>query len=357
MTNRIVRLVLYAISCSCMVFADQVTLKNGDRISGKITQSDEKSLLIKTEYAGDVKIDRASIVSVTSDGPLNVQLADKTVVGTVAAEPDRAVSIRPSEGPAVSAPIDQVVAFRNEDAQKAYLREVERVQNPRLNDFWTGFVSFNLAGASGNAQTSSISTSAAASRSAGKNKMSLNFTQVYASQSNTEPTGATANRISGGYRIDRDISKRMFVFGTADFDYDRFLDLDLRSVLGGGLGYHAWKAENGFLDLGAGGVWNREKFGDGVLRNSSELLINQEFGYKIFNRLKLSERVSFYPNLSNTGEYRLNFDTGLSMPVFKWLEWNLGISNRYLSNPPVGRRSNDLLYTTGIRFSFDQTKR
>ena len=357
MINRSRFLLLWALSLAGLAFADQVTLKNGDRISGKIAQSDAKSLVIKTEYAGDVKIDRASIASIASDVPLNVQLPDKTLVGTVATSPDREVSVKPAEGPAVTAPIEQVVAFRDDAAQKAYLREVERVAHPRLNDFWTGFISFNLAGATGNASTSTTSTAAAASRAAGKNKMSLNFTQVYATQSTTEPTGATASRISGGFRIDRDFSRRLFVFGTTDFDYDRFLDLDLRSVLGGGLGYHAWKAEKGFLDIGAGSVWNREKFSDGLVRNSTELLLNQELGYTILNRLKLSERVAFYPNLSNTGAYRLNFDTGLSMPVFKWLEWNLGLSTRYLSNPPAGRKSSDLLYTTGIRFSFDQTKR
>ena len=83
--------------------------------------------------------------------------------------------------------------------------------------------------------------------------MGLYFNQLYASQSTTQPTGETANRISGGYRIDRDLAPKLFVFGTADFDYDKFLSLDLRSVLGGGLGFHAWKSKNGFFDVGAGG--------------------------------------------------------------------------------------------------------
>ena len=36
--------------------ADQLTLKNGDRISGTIVKSDAKTLLIKTEFAGDVNV-------------------------------------------------------------------------------------------------------------------------------------------------------------------------------------------------------------------------------------------------------------------------------------------------------------
>ncbi|HTF43854.1 MAG TPA: hypothetical protein VK641_08155, partial [Terriglobales bacterium] len=38
------------------LFADQVTLKNGDRFSGSIEKSDGKTLVMKTEFAGEVTI-------------------------------------------------------------------------------------------------------------------------------------------------------------------------------------------------------------------------------------------------------------------------------------------------------------
>ncbi|MCL4841240.1 MAG: DUF481 domain-containing protein [Bryobacteraceae bacterium] len=348
---------LLGLAFALPALADQIVLKNGDKLTGQIISSDAATLTLKTEYAGDIKIKRDSIASIAADAPLNVQMADKTVVATVAPAPEpEKVVIQAPGAEAVTAPIAEVAAFRNDPSQRAYERELERNLHPRLNDFWQGFVSFSVAGASGNADTATYSTSLAASRAAGKNKMALYFNQVYATQSTKEPFGATANRLSGGYRLDRDVSRRMFVFATTDFDYDQFLDLDLRSVLGGGLGFKVWKSNRGFLDIGSGGVFNREKFGSGLIRKAGELLINEELGLKVNSRLKLSQRMSLYPNLSDTGQYRLNLDTGASMPVFGWLEWNIGFSSRYLSNPPPGLKSNDLLYTTGIRLSFDQTK-
>jgi putative salt-induced outer membrane protein YdiY len=316
-------------------------MKNGDRITGSILTSDDTVITVKTAYAGEIKINRSDIATLSSEAELFVTRKDE----------------KPAKVKLTQAEPAAFAAVRDEASQMAWEREQERLNNPRLNDFWAGFVSLALANASGNAKTTTVATAASATRLAGKNKMSLYFNQVYATQSTTEPRGQTANRISGGYRIDRDLSPRLFVFGTTDFDYDKFLSLDLRSVLGGGLGYHAWKSKNGFLDAGAGGVWNREKFSSGLVRNSSELLVYEEFGYVVFNRLKLNEKVSFYPNLSDTGEYRLNFDFNGSLPLYKWLEWNFGVNSRYLSNPPIGRKSNDILTTTGIRFSFDQTKR
>ncbi len=340
-TVSLLRLVAFTAILAAGVTADTVSMKNGDRITGSILNSDDKTITVKTAYAGEVKIERSEIAALSSDAELNVTRSDQKTVKTKLSQAEPTA----------------FVAVRDDAAQKAWEREQERLTNPRLNDFWSGFVTLSLANASGNARTTTIATAASATRQAGKNKMGLYFNQVYATQSTTEPRGQTANRISGGYRIDRDFSPKLFVFGTTDFDYDKFLSLDLRSVLGGGLGYHAWKSKNGYFDVGGGGVWNREKFADGLLRNSGEVLAYEEFGYVAFKRLKLTEKVSIYPNLTETGEYRMNADLNASLPIFKWLEWNFGVNNRYLTNPPTGRKSNDILTTTGIRLSFDQTAR
>ena len=61
--------------------------------------------------------------------------------------------------------------------------------------------------------------------------------------------------------------------------------------------------------------------------------------------------------MTDTGNYRIAFDTTATVPILKSLEWNLGFSDRYLSNPPAGVVKNDTILTMGIRFSFDQTKR
>src|SRR6202795_3185537 len=66
------------------VLADQVTLKNGDRLSGNILKYDGKNLVLKSELAGDVTISWENVTGVTSTQPLNVTLKDgQRVVGTV----------------------------------------------------------------------------------------------------------------------------------------------------------------------------------------------------------------------------------------------------------------------------------
>ena len=63
---------------SMTAFADQIVLKNGDKLTGSITKSDGKTLVLKTDYAGDLTIKFDAIQSLSSTGELNVTAGGKT---------------------------------------------------------------------------------------------------------------------------------------------------------------------------------------------------------------------------------------------------------------------------------------
>jgi hypothetical protein len=77
--------------------ADQVVLKNGDRITGTIVKTDVKAddktktvLVIKTDFAGDIPVLWDSVASVVSGEPLHLQLKDgQTIVGPVTTSNDK----------------------------------------------------------------------------------------------------------------------------------------------------------------------------------------------------------------------------------------------------------------------------
>jgi hypothetical protein len=52
--------------------ANQVTLKNGDRLTGTIVKSDAKTMLIKTELAGEVSVPWDAVTSIVSTQPLHL---------------------------------------------------------------------------------------------------------------------------------------------------------------------------------------------------------------------------------------------------------------------------------------------
>jgi hypothetical protein len=45
----------FALMAASAAFADQITLSNGDRLTGTVLKSDGKELVLKTDYAGEIK--------------------------------------------------------------------------------------------------------------------------------------------------------------------------------------------------------------------------------------------------------------------------------------------------------------
>src|SRR5271163_3410781 len=126
--------------CVTTALADQVTLKNGDRLTGTIVKSDAKTLLLKSEFAGDVTLQWDAVAGIVSSQPLHLGLKDgQTVVGTVTTT-DGKFEVATKETGAVAAAKDAVVVVRNDAEQQAYDAEIERLRHPRLSDFWSGLL-------------------------------------------------------------------------------------------------------------------------------------------------------------------------------------------------------------------------
>jgi putative salt-induced outer membrane protein len=328
--------------------ADQVVLKNGDRLTGVIVKSDEKALTLKSDLAGTVTLSMDAIVQISSDQSLNVVTKDgKTVVGSVTADTST-LQVRSSDSQTVSVLKESVVALRSKDEQSAW----ERMQHPGLGQLWSGALDTGLGLTQGNAKTTSFNMALAASRATTTDKVSLYAISLYARNSTTGTSLVTANAKRGGGRYDYNITSRSFGFGFGDLESDDFQKLDLRVNVGGGLGWHAIKAERLTFDLFGGGSMNQEYFSNASNRRSADLVAGNELTFKVSDRSMFKERTVLFPNMSQTGEYRVALDTSLATAVSKWLSWQLSLSNRYLSNPVVGIKGNDFILSTGLRLTF-----
>jgi putative salt-induced outer membrane protein YdiY len=342
--------------------ADQVTLKNGDRLTGTIVKSDAKTMLIKTELAGDVNVQWDAVTSMVSSQPLHLGLKDgQTIVGTVATA-DGKFEVETKTAGEVSAPKDAVVTVRNDDEEKSYDAEIDRLRNPHLTDFWSGLLDTGLSETRGNSSTLNYTLAAKAVRETTRDKISVYTTAVYATDDTTPPSRTTAHNILGGVRGDLNVSDRTFVFAFTDFEYDQFQHLDLRNTLGGGFGYHVFKTDNAVFDVFGGADYEQEYFSPNppavltsVTRKTGEIVVGEEFDLKVNTRTTLSEKASFFPNVSDTSQYRFNFDANAATKLKSWLAWQITFSDRYISDPLPGLKGNDLLLSTGLRLIFGKS--
>lgn len=349
--------VLLLLGSSLTALADTITLKNGDRITGKIVKKDGDKIVIETENAGTITILWAAVEKVASDAPLNLELTDgQTIKGTVATVDDK-VEVETKDAGKVVVEKEKITAARNEDEQIKFVTERDRMLNPSFGDLWTGSADVGLSLTTGNSKTQAFTAGIRAARETVKDKISVYANAVQASNSTTGVKVTTAKAIWFGGRYDYNINKKSFVFGSADFEIDAPQLLDLRMVLGGGFGYRAIRNERTQLDLFGGAAYNREYYKTGLRRNSAELMFGDELKHKINSRMNLTQRLVVYPNVSDLGRFRAQFDASLLTDINSWLGWHVTIADRFNSDPVAGAEKNDMLFSTGLRVNFGKPKK
>ncbi len=346
-----------AVLLSSVALADTITLKNGDHLTGTVVSSDGKEIVFKTDYAGEVKVQISAIQSMTSDKTLYVVGADKkTVSGTATLQVTDVVVATKTTG-SVTLPVANVAAIRDEAAEAAY----EASLHPSWKKNWAGGVNVGFSLARGNSQTTNLNLAFNDARVTLHDQTTLYATSIYSTNDATGATPSTiANAILGGARYDHNLNERIFAYGSGDFQHDALQNLDLRSILGGGLGVHAVKTKTTTLDLLGGINYTREHYSipattttaaSSITNSFPAATIGDNWTHKLGASTVLTQDFFFYPDFSD-GSYRGTFDFGSVTKINKWLGWQMGFSERYSSAPPVGVKKNDVIFTTGLNFAF-----
>ena len=338
------------------LFADQVVLKNGDRLTGTITKSDDKTLLIKTEFAGDVTVQWPAVQEINSTQPLHITLANgKTVAGPVATT-DGSLAVTTAASGTVTVAKADVTALRSDSEQTAY----EKSLHPGLTQGWVGAANIGFALTAGNSETKSLAVAFTGDRKTLHDEISLYENTVYTTN---DAAGAspstTANTNQGGARYSRNFTPRLFGFVGADFQTNALQDLNLRSIFGGGLGYHVIKTDRTTLDFLVGPNYTREDYST-VTNSFMALTLGEELSQKLGATTLLTQKLYFFPDLSSglTGQYHATFNLGTATKISKWLAWQNAFSDIYVTNPPAqpagapALKTNDIVLTTGLNFSF-----
>lgn len=337
--------------------ADKVILTNGDRLTGKILKKDGDSITIQTEAAGTVKIKWSAVAEVVSDEALSLTLADgKVVQGKVETEADN-ILIKSSEDETITIEKKSLKAVRTPEEQEKHEFEQKRLRELKLTDFWSGTIDAGFSMTSGNSDTRTFTFGMRGVRETPNNKFTAYANALQVKNFTTGTRKITAQSVWTGVRHDVDINKKWFGFGSGDFEYNKPQKLNVRAVLGGGVGYHWIRKDRINLDVTTGVTNNYENFSNGIKRNSAELLFGEEAKIKINPRVRFTNRFVIYPNITKFGNFRALFDASLQTDINSWLGWHLTIGNRFNSRPVSQTEKNDFLLSTGLRVSFGKSKK
>jgi putative salt-induced outer membrane protein len=272
----------------------------------------------------------------------------KTVAGPVTTS-DGKLQVSTSGGN-VEAPISDIKNLRSDKEESAY----QKTLNPGIFQEWKSGLNLGFALTRGNSETKNLSIGFLATRQTLHDKLGAYSNIVYAT--NDAPgavPSTTANTAGGGFRYDHDLRKRLFAFVAADFFSDALQGLNIRAAEGGGLGFHVIKTDSTTLDFLGGLNYTHESY-TVFTRNFAALSIGEDLTHKIGKSTVLTQDLNFFPDLNNTSEYRATFDFGTVTKLTHRLGWQNTFSDIYVTNPPAGKRQNDLVLTTGLNISFGE---
>jgi putative salt-induced outer membrane protein YdiY len=318
------------------VWSDDVSLKNGDRLTGEVVKMQEETLILKTTYGGEIKIAWKEIQGLISTNPLRLQLRDGSVLR------GRVSSPAPNQAIVTGEPFGSSAAMSLSDIQAI---------NPPPPVVYTGALNFGGNITAGNTQTTALNASVRFTARAKRQRFGLEAKYNYG-----EVDGKISARNSLlGLNYDFFVTKKVYPTVFILFEQDTFQDLSLRSTAGAGIGYQFLDTVRTKLSGDLGMAYANENFrtqpDTGTASGRWSVTLNHEF---IPDRLIFFHHHEGFYDVKAPNAYRIRADQGVRLPIYKGLSLNLEFNMRYNSNPAPGRKTTDQAYIIGISYAFLQ---
>jgi Protein of unknown function, DUF481 len=206
------------------LWADEVLLKNGDRLTGKV-QRVEGKLTVSGTLAGDVTVNMSDVQTFSTDAPVELRLKDGTTMKqrVLAAEPGYILTERSG----LLAP------------QKFALVEVVGINVPVEPVRWHGSASLGFSLTTGNSETENFALAISLLRRSEIDRITFDAAYLYGRQSDpdTDEDFTSTDRWFAELKYDYFFTKKVYGYAAARVEQDYVAELDLRLLAGAGAGY------------------------------------------------------------------------------------------------------------------------
>jgi hypothetical protein len=299
---------LAALLCAFAAVADEVRLKNGDRISGELKGRQGDKLVISTPHAGEVAIDPAQVVSVTVVGPdgssREVALADIA-----------AVDAPPADGGAA----------------------------------YAGHATVSAAYTSGNTESERLYADAELTARARGYRWSLSGK---IEQREDPVLGDNTAWLAGG-NYDHFFDERRFAYARTSAEHDESKDIDLRTALGAGYGVQLYETARVQLSVRAGLDYVTVE----RIAGPNEGYPAAGWGVKASLRpggpkLELFHEQDGFWNLEDTEAVIVRSKTGARMPLIARINASAQLNVDWERRPAPGRASTDRTLLLGLDYTW-----
>ncbi len=327
--------------CSTL-YADQVFLKNGDRLTGQIVRMTDGKLIFLSQVVGEVTVNLTDIQTFSSNEPVEVHLNDGTVLHqpVAAAEPNEFA-------------LKTTAPLQSQTFPLAAVASINPPPPPKPK--WTGSVSGSVGLTTGNTEASSVTGSVSLSRRSEQDRTTADADVAKVSQTDRD-TGESDTteswwRVRGQY--DYFFTKKFFGFANGRYEKDDIARLERRVVVGGGGGYQWIETDitTFSTNLGLASVFEKYKF-QGDTNNQLSLQAGYVFSRQLWKNTRFLNDLTYYPSLDEFSDYFLTSTAELRTNLTKTMFANFKVIFNYDATPALDRGKSDTKYLLGVGMNF-----
>ena len=332
-------LALLMLTIACLIWtpavlADVVTMKNGDRISGKVKDMIDGKLTLETAYAGKLVIAWDQVAGLVTDKPIMVKLSDGRQTAGQAVEADKDILALTGTEKARS-PLVQVQAINPPDPRKLRVK---------------GQVNLGTDIRTGNTDKQRLD---ADGRVVFRWDV-IHRVRVGGEVHREENKGVSTEENDLAYlEYNRFISERWYAFGNLRYSRDPFKALSYRYAFGAGMGYQVWQTELTNLSLELGPNYVVE---DTDIKGERDYVAARwalNFYYWIWpGHMQLYHYHEIFSRVDAPDETFLATRSGLRLPIAGGLAASVEYSWDWDNDPDPGKQEEDtrLLFKLGYHW-------
>ncbi len=243
--------------------ADQVVMKNGDRLTGKVVKAEEGKLVFKTPYAGEISISLSKVARIETEADVTVVLEDNSeLVGRLVTD---------------AAGVPAVKVGEDELPEPLETQEIFYINPPPelfgLGIRTEGRTNLGIIVQRGNTDKDQFRLDGEVTVRGRENRF-----RAYGEFNNEKNEGLTtvSNATLLG-EFNRFFTKKLFFSAGLLFEHDEFQDVRLRTTPSAGIGYQFFEGERRNLSLQGGLAWvDERRFDDD---NVSYAALSEQFNY------------------------------------------------------------------------------
>lgn len=317
--------------------ADEVRLKNGDRLTGQVIRMEAGKLILKTIYAGEISIVWQEVARLKTDGSVKVVLKDETALeGTTLAIENGKMMLE-------TANLEAPASFRMTDVKAINPKSIKTVKiTTRAN--------VNITSERGNTDSDNYYFDGEFVARTEKNRYKIGGEL---SKEDSDGTTTSQNWLAYG-NYSHFLNEKWYLYTDTFFEHDEFKDLNLRSTLGAGAGYQIFETPLLNLSISAGLAMVDENFDVAEDNDYSAGQWSVNYDQYFFEKfVQLFHVNTGFVSLEDANDWFLKTRTGLRFPVYKGLTATLQYNFDWDNQPSVDaetEESTKFIFLLGYEF-------